>query len=374
MVMRNRLVLLVSILLIIITITDAAEIRIGLFYGKAVKSFVFSVIEGEYVLSGETQQLALIRKGAIFHIDFTGSKLVVNDTVKLYGRFIRLDFKGVSANNIFQIKPVDPSLPSKESDDDLAVIITDYGMQLINHLDLEKYIPGAVETEGGTNAPQEFYKAQAVIARTFAVKNFYRHASEGFNLCDGVHCQAYNGKCRWNKNIYDAVLSTKNEILVDNNKQPVITAFHSNCGGITANASDVWNKDLPYLVPVHDPFCSTSPHSTWSRSITSKEWSEYLDRKFFTGSLKPAFTGTGRQKYLDPVNHKLPLTEIREDLKLNSSYFTISQNNNTVVINGHGYGHGLGLCQEGAIEMARVGYTYVDILMFYFRGLNLDKK
>jgi stage II sporulation protein D len=373
--MRNRQLLLINVFLILFAcFAKAADIRIGLFHGKAVQSFVFSVIEGEYVLSGDNHQLALIRKGAIFHIEFTESKLVVNDALKSYGEYMKLDFKGVLANNVFQIKPVNPSLPSKESDDDLTVIIVNYGMQLINRLELEKYISGVIETEGGPNAPLEYYKAQAVITRTFAVKNFHRHAPEGFNLCDGVHCQAYNGKSRWNKTIYDAVLSTQDQILVDNKKQPVITAFHANCGGITASASDVWNQDLPYLAPVNDPFCNTSPHRNWSKSITSNEWTAYLERKFFIGSLKPAFATTGRQKYLDPVNHKLPLTEIREDLKLKSSFFTITQNNNTIVINGHGYGHGLGLCQEGAMEMARVGYTYVDILMFFFRGLSLDRK
>jgi stage II sporulation protein D len=375
--MGNRNTLLINIFLIFfICSANAAEIRIGLFYGKAVQSFVFTVVEGEYILSGDNRQLALIRKGAIFHIDITGSQLVVNDTLQSYGAYMRLDFSGVSSENVFQIKPVFPSLPSKESDDNLTIGVLDNAMQIVNILGLEKYIPGTVETEGGSNAPDEYYKAQAVIARTFAIKNFHRHAHEGFNLCDGVHCQAYNGKSWLNTKIYAAALFTKNQILVDVNGQPVITAYHANCGGITASASVVWNKDLPYLVPVNDPFCNASPHRNWIKSITIDKWNAYLDQKFALGPLTPSAitTSAGRQKYLDPVNHKLLLTDIREDLKLKSSFFTIEQKNDTLVIRGHGYGHGLGLCQEGAMEMARVGYTYVDILMFYFRGLSLARQ
>jgi stage II sporulation protein D len=65
------------------------------------------------------------------------------------------------------------------------------------------------------------------------------------------------------------------------------------------------------------------------------------------------------------------MTMLRDDFKLKSSFFTIEESNGTVILHGHGYGHGVGLCQEGAIEMAKVGYTYLDILMFYFHGVTL---
>jgi stage II sporulation protein D len=74
-----------------------------------------------------------------------------------------------------------------------------------------------------------------------------------------------------------------------------------------------------------------------------------------------------RQRYLGYPECALTLAEIRKDLKLKSSYFCIVRENDQILIQGHGYGHGLGMCQEGAMEMARVGYTYVDILMFYYR-------
>jgi stage II sporulation protein D len=352
----------------------SSEIRLGLFYGKEIQDVVFSVVDGEYILAGDGRQVAVIRKGTMFHIGIARQGLTVNDTLQNYGTFHNLEFRGVSSGNIFQLKPVFPSFPSKESDDNLLLGIKGNSIQAINLLDLEKYIPGTVESEGGSNTVPEFYKAQAVLSRTFAVKNFTRHAREGFNLCDGVHCQAYNGKSRMNAKIYDAALATRNMVLVDGEGNPIITAYHANCGGITCSASMAWNKDLPYLVAIRDPFCAGSAQHSWTRNMPADEWFAYLEKKGIPASMASqlTLTGTARQKFLDPDPHKISMSAIRDDLKLKSSFFSVQPVNGTMVFQGRGYGHGVGMCQEGAMEMARVGYTYVDILMFYFRNVKLE--
>jgi len=364
-----------GIILILIThIASGAEIKIGLFYGTPIESIVFTTIEGEYLVYGDGRKIAVITTGTIFHIENSASRLEVHDTAGSFGIFRELIFRGVSNNNIFQVKPVFPALPARESEDDLTIRVVDGSIKMINKLEIEKYIPGTVESEGGSSALPEYYKAQAVITRTFAIKNMLRHAHEGFNLCDGVHCQAYNGKSRMNKEIYQATRSTENEILTDFHGEPVLTAYHANCGGITGNAFAVWNKDLYYLVPVHDPFCNRSSHTNWTKTITRETWNGYLMQKGFSlDMIIPIAPDAMRQKYLDPENGRLLLTDIRKDLGLKSSFFTIVQQDNSIVIRGHGYGHGLGLCQQGAMEMARVGYTYIDILMFYFTNLKLNK-
>jgi len=350
---------------------EAQDIQIGLFYGTDIQSVVFSTIEGEYIMSGNGRQIAVIRRGSMFHIEQTVSGLAVHDTLQSYGEFNNLEFTGASGNNVFQIKPVFPSLPPKESEDYLSITITNGKVRLVNRLRLEKYIPGTVEAESGISAMPEYYKAQSVITRTFAVKNFHRHAHQGFNLCDNTHCQVFNGKSRRNTQIYTAALLTQGQILVDTNGEPVITAYHASCGGITGRSSVEWNMELPYLVPVKDPFCDKSQHRNWSKAISSQEWNAYLERKGHFAGSGHLMTGAqaGRQKYLDTENRKIPLTEVRKDLKLKSSFFYIENRNDTVTFHGHGYGHGLGLCQEGAMEMARVGYSYVDILMFYFKNV-----
>jgi stage II sporulation protein D len=372
--MAYRQTALVVITLLITTLPhQGADIAIGLFYDKDVQSVVFSTVEGEYLLAGNGRQVAVIRQGEIFHIERTASGMEVHDTLQTYGVFKSLEFTGVSGNNVFQVKPVFPALPAKESDDNLYMGLFNDALLLINRLSLENYIPGTVEAEGGSNAGIEYYKAQAVLTRTFAVKNFHRHAHEGFNLCDGVHCQAFNGKSRMNAKIYTAVNSTRNEVLTDRTDAPIVAAYHANCGGITGNASTEWNRDLPYLIPVRDPFCINSEHRNWMKSITRADWNAYLQKKGYFGEPENLFSTAeaGRQKYLDRENNKLLLTEIRNDFKLKSSFFHIEPGNGSVIFRGHGYGHGLGMCQEGAMEMARVGYTYVDILMFYFRHVKI---
>ena len=261
------------------TTLRAERIAIGLFHGFRFESFVFSAVEGEYIMEGNGSKVAVVAGGSMFHIDLTQGGFAVRDTDRTYGVFSSLEFRGMSASNIFQVKPVFPSHKPKESTGDLEVILADAGIRLINSLDLEKYFPGTVESEGGANALPEFYKAQAVIARTFAIKNFHRHAHEGFNLCDDVHCQAYKGKSRMNRKIYDAVLKTRNELLANSAGEPVITAYHANCGGITGSASVEWNRELPYLVPVNDPFCDRSAHRNWSKVLTENEWKTYLKKR-----------------------------------------------------------------------------------------------
>ena len=178
-----------------------------------------------------------------------------------------------------------------------------------------------------------------------------------------------------NRQIYEAVLKTRNELLVNDSGEPVVTAYHANCGGITGSSAIEWNRELPYLVPVKDPFCDRSAHRNWSKEMTENEWMTYLNKKV-PGGCDGVFSDkdTGRRKYLDRVSKKIPMKNVREDLGLKSSFFWLEEGNGSVIIHGHGYGHGLGPCQEGAMEMARVGYSYVDILMFYFRNLKLKKE
>jgi stage II sporulation protein D len=213
-------------------------------------------------------------------------------------------------------------------------------------------------------------RSQAVLIRTFAVKNFTRHGTQGFNLCDGVHCQAFKGKSRMNRLIYEAAIQTVNKILVDETGSPIMTAYHADCGGLTCSASMAWNKDFPYLSSVCDPFCETSVQRNWTKTIPLADWKKYLAKNGAPAGENPEAI-TGRQKYLYPERQKVSMTMLREDFKLKSSYFTIEESDNTVILHGHGYGHGVGLCQDGAIRMATVGYSCIDILMFYFHDVTL---
>ena len=131
--MRYRKISMIVILAFLTTISFKAEdILIGLFYGINIQSVVFSAVEGEYILSGNGRQIAAIRKGTMFHIEWTSSGLAVRDTLQSYGIYNNLEFKGISGVNVFQVKPVFPSLPPKESDDVLSISLFNDALRLIN--------------------------------------------------------------------------------------------------------------------------------------------------------------------------------------------------------------------------------------------------
>jgi stage II sporulation protein D len=335
---------------------------------------VVSVVQGDYILRGDDRQVALLREGDIIHLDYSTEGILVNDTAKRVGIFQSLEMRGMSSENVFLAKPVYPSLDARESDDDLIINTYGEGLVIINRLDLEKYVAGTIEAEGGINENIEYYKAQAVLARTYAINHFTRHAPEGFNLCDDQHCQAFHGKSRWNDEIYEATLATRNQILIGPDGQPAATAYHASCGGVTSSASIAWNEDLPYLFPVNDPFCLESDNAQWNMVIPLAEWTQYLLKRgvvslVLPDNLPPA---PARLKYFDFGDRSILLSDIRQDLQLKSAFITMSQQGSNIIIEGRGYGHGVGLCQEGAMQMARLGYVYVDILMFYFRDLTLS--
>jgi stage II sporulation protein D len=357
--------------------TQAGEIRTGLFYQKEITSVVFSVVEGEYIIYGDYRQIAVARRGFIYHVGISADALTIQDTSAILGSFTRIEFKGVSSTNVFSIRPVSPSLPSKELDDNL-LLRGDMGfLSVINILDLEKYIAGVVESEGGPAAHAEFYKAQAILARTFAVKNFYRHGTEGYNLCDSEHCQAYKGKSRMNPDIPAAALATEALILYDHRNNPVNPPYHSNCGGMTSDAARVWGQPLTHLQPVIDPFCRNSRNAAWETTLGRDEWISYLEGKGFRKEqLLQAdlrFSPAIREKQYQLGDRQVEFTEIRKDLKLKSAWFSVTPDRDRVVLRGRGYGHGVGMCQEGAMKMAEKGYVYVDILHFYFKDVIIGR-
>ncbi|MBN1414359.1 MAG: SpoIID/LytB domain-containing protein [Bacteroidales bacterium] len=355
---------------------QARDIKIGLFFNRKITTVVFTPVGGEYIIYGDYRQVGVARKGFIYHIDNSGGVLTIQDTLNVIGSFSRIEFKGISRSNIFSIRPVIPSLPPRESDDNLLLQGEADFMRIINILDLEKYIAGTIETEGGSNAHPEYYKAQAILARTFAVKNFYRHGSEGFNLCDTEHCQAYKGKSRMNPEIHAAVMATKELVMCDMNGHLVNTPYHSNCGGMTSDAFQAWKQPLPHLQPVIDQFCRNSKNAKWESMLSRDEWIAYLTGKGFKKDrlmqADLSFSPASREKYYRIGEHQVELTEVRRDLKLKSAWFSIVTGADKIRFQGKGYGHGVGMCQEGAMEMARKGYVYVDILHFYFRNIKIE--
>lgn len=250
------------------------------------------------------------------------------------------------------------------------------GLRLINRIELEHYVPGVIEAEAGSNHEMEYYKVQAIISRTYAMNNLRRHEAEGFNLCDATHCQVYHGKARRVKEAQTATEATEDVVIVDDGINLITAAFHSNCGGHTLNAEHVWSKPLSYCIGRPDTFCLVMPHSNWEKKMPVQEWRNYLasKRPAQADSLLAegmAYFPQGKERYFVDQEYRIPMHTIRSDLKLRSAFFSVQSDGEQVTFIGQGFGHGVGLCQEGAMRMAQLGHASEDIIHYYYSGVHL---
>ena len=200
-------------------------------------------------------------------------------------------------------------------------------------------------------------------------KHFSRHLIDRYNLCDNTHCQAFNGISA-DTLINRAALESRGLVVLDRDSILIISAFHSNCGGETSTSQDVWLSGYLYLTKVTDPYCIKSPGATWRKSIPYSDWEAYLKKSGFeaAGSTSPSynFQQITRQDAYTIGSFSLPFRQIRNDLNLRSTFFSVMNDGDSITFIGRGYGHGVGLCQEGAMVMAAKGFKFSDIIGFYY--------
>ncbi len=354
---------------------SAGDIRVGLYYEKLVSAFTFHCTAGTYQVNADDSDLFSADPGNILYISLINDSLYVNDGSSDFGPYRQLKFTDSELKGRCRIKIVEPALEASDYGGDIEVGITHGTLQLINEIDFDQYLAGVIETEAGSNAPEEFFGAQAVLCRTYALRNWDRHAEEGFNLCDHTHCQAFNGLKDQNPVIYTAVLTTHNMVVADRYSRLIVAAYHSNSGGETEQASDVWPVGYDYLRAIIDPFSKNQKHYQWRESLSPATWIAYLQAKGFdVKNAKAAnllIQQPHRKKSFIYGDDTLSLSVIREDLGFKSAFFDMVLTGDTLIFNGRGYGHGIGLSQEGAMEMAREGYSYSDILRFYFNDVQI---
>jgi stage II sporulation protein D len=356
---------------------NAENINIGILSHYQITRFSFTVKNGHYAVFADNRKLLEIGLNDIMVISLVNGKVEVKSPRVDYGLFEQVNLIGLDASNYFDIKPIFPSRKIRSYDDNLKVSVMKEQLLLINNIYLEHYIAGVVEAEVGDNPAPEFFKLQAILCRTYALRHKDKHQFEGFNLCDRVHCQAYHHRYTVNV-INEAAIETEGTVIVDSDINLITAAFYSNCGGQTVNSEDVWQKPLYYLQSVNDNFCRREPNATWRKEIPIAQWNAYLRSKFnletnANGSFKPIppFYQPHRKIFYDCYNVHVPLKTIRSDWKLKSTFFELYTEGDNVVLKGKGFGHGSGLCQEGAMRMAASGHSYVDILHFYYKDVHL---
>ncbi|MBI5641329.1 MAG: SpoIID/LytB domain-containing protein [Nitrospirae bacterium] len=250
------------------------------------------------------------------------------------------------------------------------------GMYLINELPLEEYIKNVISSEVGANWDMEALKVQAVISRTYALYQKKQNNSMNYDLTSSVLHQVYKGSTVDARVSY-AVMNTEGEVLLYEGK--LVEAFyHSTSGGKTEDPEEVFGKSYPYLKPVESN-CDISPYWIWERKIPVEEIEKSLNIPGIREIRISSMTSTDRVKTVD-ITHSggtktVKATELRKLLgwsRLPSTNFVLSRDNGTIVFDGKGYGHGVGLCQWSALQMAKDGMNYREILSYFYPGTTLQ--
>ena len=246
------------------------------------------------------------------------------------------------------------------------------GLYLINELPMEEYIKDVVTEEVGPNWEMEALKAQAVVSRTYALYQKRMNGDSIYHIASSVLHQVYKGNNHDVRVAY-AVAETNGEILTFDNR-PIAAFFHSTCGGRTENPEDVFGKSYPYLRSVQSN-CEISPYWIWERRIQITEIERALNMSGIKVISIKSYTSTKRVKQLNITSDAkittINATDLRKALgwsRLPSTNFTIVREGDSMIFEGKGYGHGVGLCQWSTQEMAREGKNYKEILSFFYPG------
>ncbi len=245
----------------------------------------------------------------------------------------------------------------------------------INYVDLEQYLYSVLGGEMPTSWPLEAIQAQAVAARSYALYKRQRAASGLYDLEDNTAWQVYRGLATESQRTHAAVNATRGQVLTYNG-QIIEAVFHSSSGGHTENVEDIWSNSLPYLRGVRD-FDQGAPIFQWIKTFSMGEFQERIPGIGPLISATPErTTPQGRIITMrltgQSGNRILSGNEMRQALGLRSTLFSITLiGMDTIQINGRGYGHGIGMSQWGARNLAAQGRTYQQILAHYYQGATL---
>ena len=259
------------------------------------------------------------------------------------------------------------------------------GLQLVNTVPMETYVAGVVASEY-TLDDTEGMKAMAIVARTYALQG--ATASNGsYDHVDHVRSQVYRGVGSITSEARSAAKATRGEVLTHDGR--IIQAvYSSSSGGHTANNEDVWDADekLPYLRGKRDPYDTASPHDGWQAAVSRPALLRALSRHYgldVNGFLLGDRSTDGRVETIDLLgangstrtvssnDFRLAVNRLLSGVNLKSTLFDARRSGDRYVFEGQGFGHGVGLSQWGAHEMANRGFDYRDILAFYYTDVAL---
>ena len=395
---------------------DIPVVRVGLVQGASEFSFScggnFLISDGKSSYSGQANKF--------YTLILEDKKIILKDyeskeNYKSFSGLLEISSlgseKGKSPFYVLGLSSGKGDFWHKERDrawrGDLEVAIKGRTLSLINILSVEEYLYGVLSAEMSSKAHPQALQAQAVAARTFAFRNLKRHEGEGFNFCPYVHCQVYQGISAQTPSTEKAVRDTRGEVIVYEDK-PIEMLFHANCGGCLA--SDVFGESN-YLEEKIDSFDLKIPGSAYEE----EHW-------FYDTPLTFCSEGGGSefrwQRVYDDEDFSIAFGQRLEDLQdvllkekgdcfhykeievitlnssknlrgdlpirnyfdhLRSSAFKIEKKLSAkgqpsmLLFWGAGFGHGAGMCQDGAVGMAEAGYNWRQIINHYFPNTKIKK-
>ena len=298
--------------------------------------------------------------------------------------------------------PVAPSVPAPQAERFVRVQIAEQG-NAVRRISIEDYVQGTIISEFAPPSGEEgtvarMLEVQAILGRTYAVANRGRHAAGGFDLCSTTHCQLYEPSrlktSRWAAAGRAAAARTAGTLLWHRDG-PALPLFHADCGGHTSTPVHAWRgSPRPYLVAAPDGDAIDVPHMTWTQSLTTVQLLralnsdartrvgthltgiEVLDRDPSGRAATVALHGQ-RERLVTGEDLRGVLTRAFGARSIRSTLFEVRREKghgrtrtDTVtdrfVFEGRGFGHGVGLCQAGALARIRAGATPEQVLRHYF--------
>lgn len=395
---------------IMIAALPAYAVTVGLFYGGTAPQ-TLEIASGDGLVCNDTALSTAVtakNEDGVINIYETesGNILVSGDVLEI-----------IAGGNIFKLN-------GSRYRGTLVLSIDGNGIRAVNNVDVDDYVCGVVPKEVSASWNAEALKAQAVISRTLLYSSFMgKH--DGFDVCATTNCQVYGGYDVETKNTNAAVADTKGLILKYNGK-PAQTYFSAGNGGYTANSADVWTASLPYLTEREDPYEKWNEINglSWHANLTKDEIKNAVQKYGEDiGDIKSlkitAASAAGRVTELTVTGtageYKFTKNAAAYALGLRSQFYTLTGGENPIystdgeigdllyaldsdgivkssdtyvldtdgitkaetgsavyTFSGRGYGHGVGLSQWGAYEMADEGFTYAEILDFYYPGTVLE--
>jgi stage II sporulation protein D len=280
----------------------------------------------------------------------------------------------------------------------VRVQIHEHGASIVRDVPLEDYVLTTVLSEVDPSSRdrallERMYEVQAIVSRSYALSQRGRHQREGFDLCSTTHCQLYEpsrvGASRWTEVARGAVARTRGKVLWYDGA-PAQPLFHADCGGRTSDATSVWGGRAPrYLASTRDDGPARAAHVDWTFDARLGDLRNALNRDPRTAvgaSLASvritARDPSGRAEWI--VLRGTRTRQVRGEVfreavtrglgarTLRSTLFTLRRSGDRFVFTGHGFGHGVGLCQVGALARLKAGASPERVLAFYFPGATVQ--